>query len=285
MSERRVTRQLTEVGGGALETFRASGSLPSLVLGAAHPAAVFHADTAQLLAGVAQADVICLNPRGFGRSTPPRQNAFEAIVDDIEAARQTLGVPRWIFWGMSGGGWLAQMYAHRHPDALAGIIVESSCTCFRERLGDPSCGVSPYFHAWRVPLRARGLLAEESHAAPSTVENPEWIEVEGVGQVFRDRGGPALLVAPAPLDEPMRRAMPLLWTFDSRDWIEALRIPTLVIAGGADPVVPVHRVRAIHEAIPNSTFALVPDAGHVPSAERRPVAIEAVRAFLASLHP
>jgi len=282
MSERNATRALVDVAGAELETFRAGAAGGSLVIGAAHPARVFSADTAQLLAGIAEADVICLNPRGLGGSSPPRQAAFEDMVDDIEAARQRLALPRWVFWGMSGGGWLAQIYARRHPEALAGIIVESACTSFRERLGDPSCTLSPFFHAWRAPLRARGLLLEESHANPSTVEQPEWLDVEGVGQIFHDRGGPALLVAPAPLDEPMRRAMPLLWTFDSRDWIDSVRVHALVVAGGADPVVPVHRVRAVHEAIPESAFVVVPDGGHVPSAERRPAAVDAVRAFVAS---
>jgi pimeloyl-ACP methyl ester carboxylesterase len=281
MSEQRTTRELVDVGGATLETFR-TGEATGTLIGAAHPARVFSADTAQLLAGIAQTHVLCLNPRGLGGSSPPRQTDFDAMVEDIEAARRKLGLTRWVFWGMSGGGWLAQIYARRHPEALAGIIVESACTSFRERLSDPACALSPFFHAWRVVLRARGLLHEESHVDPSPIENPEWMDVEGVGQIFHERGGPALLVAPAPLDEPMKRAMPLLWTFDSRDWIENVRVPALVIAGGADSVVPVHRVRAVHEAIPGSTFVVVPDGGHVPSAERRPLAADAVRAFLAT---
>jgi pimeloyl-ACP methyl ester carboxylesterase len=76
--------------------------------------------------------------------------------------------------------------------------------------------------------------------------------------------------------------MPRFWTFESRSWLGELRTPTLVIAGSTDPVVPVARVRAVHEAVPGSSFALVP-GGHVPSSQRSPEAAAAIRAFLGRL--
>lgn len=253
----------------------------ALVVAAAHPASAFGADTARLIAGITQTGVVCINPRGLGGSSPASDISFERMVDDIESVRRQLGLPRWVFWGMSGGGWLAQLYARRHPDALAGIIVESACACFRDRLADPACALSPFFPAWHEPLRARGMLVEGSHANASAADDIEWTEVEGVGQVFRRRCGAALLVSPMPIDPDMKRAMPVLWTFDSRGWLDELRTPALVMAGSADPVVPVHRVRALHRALPGSTFVVIEGGGHVPSAEGRPEAVEAVRAFLA----
>jgi pimeloyl-ACP methyl ester carboxylesterase len=56
-----------------------------------------------------------------------------------------------------------------------------------------------------------------------------------------------------PLDDDMKRAMPVLWEFDARPWLQELRIPALVLAGNADPVVPVHRVRQVHQALAGST--------------------------------
>ena len=79
--------------------------------------------------------------------------------------------------------------------------------------------------------------------------------------------------------------MPLLWTFDSRDWLRDLEIPALVIAGSADPVVPVHHVRRVHEQLSDSFFLLVDGGGHVPSAEERPETAQAVRSFLAERRP
>ncbi|PYQ56565.1 MAG: hypothetical protein DMF53_25215, partial [Acidobacteria bacterium] len=137
------------------------------------------------------------------------------MVDDLEAVRRSLDLERWVFWGMSGGGWLAQIYAHRHPDALAGIIVEGACPCFRERLADPVCVLSPFFPAWRGALETAGLLDPESHREAG-LDDTEWIEIPNVGSVFRRRNGPALLISPMPVSDGMRRVMPELWKFDSR---------------------------------------------------------------------
>jgi pimeloyl-ACP methyl ester carboxylesterase len=156
------------------------------------------------------------------------------------------------------------MYAQRYPDALLGIVVESACLCFRERLADPSCALSPFFPAWRAALTAADLLDPNSHLEPSAGDDTEWIEVPGVGEIFRRRGGPALLVAPGALSGEMKSAMPAFWEFDARSWISSVSVPTLVIAGSADPIVPVHCVRAVHESIATSDFISV-EGGHVPS--------------------
>jgi len=272
--------RLIDIDGAQIESFQVCSDSNGLCVAASHPADVFNGNTANFLAGITQTSVVCINQRGLGQSSPTEAISLEQMVDDIESVRLRLALPPWVFWGMSGGGWLSQIYALRHPNALAGIIVESACVSFRARLADPECALSPFFPAWRNALQTRGLLAPDSHSDPSPVHDAEWVDVEEVGQVFRRRGGPALLVSPMPIDQHMKRAMPQLWSFDSRDWIKELRIPALVLAGDSDPVVPVHRVRQVHEAIPESTFVVVKDGGHVPSSEQHGEAMAAVRRFL-----
>ncbi len=275
-----VTRRLIDIDGAQVETFGRAVDSAAPAVCAAHPAAVFGAQTVEHLARVALGTVVGVNSRGLGGSTPAERVSLEQMVDDLEAVRRELALPRWVFWGMSGGGWLAQIYAHRHPDALAGIIVESACLCFRERLADPACFLSPFFPAWRGGLQDAGLLAEDSHAAPSTAEDTEWREVEGVGEVFRHRGGPALLVAPLPLEAEMKNAMPVLWTFDSRAWIRTVQVPALVVAGDRDPLVPVPHVRAIHEAVEGSAFVIVEGGTHVPSSQPHRKALDTISGWL-----
>lgn len=241
---------------------------------AAHPAEPLGEGAVELLTAASGARVVCVSPQ---------RPTLEEMVDDLEAVRRSLDLERWVFWGMSGGGWLAQIYAHRYPDALAGIIVESACPCFRERLADPVCVLSPFFPAWRTALETAGLVDPESHRDASPADDSEWIEIQDVGSVFRRRNGPALLVSPMPVSDGMRRVMPELWKFDSRAWLSTIRVPTLVLAGTADPVAPVTHVHAVHEAIPGSRWVAVEGAGHVPVAEKRPEAGEAVRGFLGEL--
>jgi pimeloyl-ACP methyl ester carboxylesterase len=276
-----------DVADGQLEVFVGGVDDPDAPLvAAAHPASAFGEATIDLLAEIAGVRVVCPNPRGLGESSTlpdDRPQSLSDVVDDLETVRRRLGHARWTFWGMSGGGWLAQIYAHRHPSALAGIVVESACPCFRARLADPACVLSPFFPAWHDSLDDAGLFDASSHDEPSDAADGEWIALEGVGSVFHRPGGPALLVAPFPVDPAMRRAMPMLWTFDARVWLASIRVPTLVLCGDQDAVVPVAHARAVHEAIAGSGFLVVEGAGHVPTVERRPEVHGAVRSFLASL--
>lgn len=278
-----VQRTVIDIGGAELEVFLGGSSDPvAPTICTAHPASAFAEGTVTLLAGMVPARVVCINVRGIGLSSPVADlgaTMYDDMVDDIESVRRRLGIGRWTFWGMSGGGWLAQVYAHRHPTALASIVVESACACFRQRLADPACMLSPFFPAWRERLQAAGLLSETAHDDPSP-DDTEWIDVEGVGRVFRRHDGPALLVSPMPLEPGMARAMPILWTFDSRGWLSTVRVPTLVLCGSDDPIVPVAHSHAVHQAIAGSRFVVVEGASHVPTVQGRPEAAEAVRGLV-----
>ena len=279
-----IEHQRVDVGSAELEVFT-GGPIRSDVpmVCAAHPGDDIGDATVALLAAAANTRVMCINLRGLGGSSALPSSAsytLESMVEDLDAVRQRLGIGPWVFWGMSGGGWLAEIYARRHPEALSGVIVESCCQCFRERLADPQCALSPFHPMWRAKLEAARLLDPNSHAEVGT-SGLEWIELEGVGSVFRRRGGAALLVSPTPLSAEMRRVMPTLWAMDARKWWKHVRTATLVLAGTADPVLPLAHAKAVHEAVTNSTFVAVEGAGHVPTTAKRAEATEAVRTFLA----
>jgi pimeloyl-ACP methyl ester carboxylesterase len=278
-----VGRLMVSVDVADLEIFRSDPvDQRGPLISAAHPADAFGEQTVQLFGSIASAQVICVNPRGIGGSSPAEHCTLEQMVDDLEVVRQRLKLGPWVFWGMSGGGWLAQIYMHRHPKALKGIIIESTCACFQERLANPACVLSPLFPSWRPALAEAGLLPESADAIPVPVEGAEWIELKSVGQVFRKRNGPALLVSPAPLSKEMLRAMPMFLAFDSRRWLNQMHtpVPALIIAGTDDPVVPLAHARAVHEAISGSVFLAIDGGKHVPSLEQRPEIERAIQNFL-----
>lgn len=272
-------RELVAVGGGAIEIFSAGAiDAGAPVVAAAHPASAFGQDTAHLLAETAGICAVCINPRGLGGSSPaPATYGLADMVDDLDAVRVQLGVRRWTFWGMSGGGWIGLQYAHRHPASLDGLVVESACACFRERLADPECVLSPVFPAWQPALAAVGRAAATADEGPASSADVEWIEIESIGAVMCRRSGGALLVSPGALPPEMARALPNLWAFDARPWLPTLAVRTLVVAGTADPIVPLRHVRALHQAIAGSRFVAVQGGGHVPTTERHPQIADAMR--------
>lgn len=278
-----MRQQLVPVTGGHVEvaSYGEPIATADTLICASHPIEAFGEKTAALLANASGAAVVCVNPRGIGDSSAIDGQSYELVhaIDDLEAVRRRLAVKRWVFWGMSGGGWLGQVYARRYPQSLRGVILESVCACLRERANDAECVLSPQFPAWREALAASALLDSAPQSACSR-ESLEWVDGPGTGATLRRKGGSAVLVSPVPASAVMRRMLPMLFEFDARPWLNAMTVPALVIGGTADPILPVRHARALHEALPNSELLVVEGAGHVPVSESRSQVATAVRAFL-----
>jgi len=123
-----MTRQMVQVDGAELDVLVGGhDESAAATVCTAHPTESMDRALG-LLADITQARVVCVNPRGVGGSSPPAgppDSVLECMVDDLETVRLAIGVDRWVIWGMSGGSMIAQVYAHRHPHALAGLILDT----------------------------------------------------------------------------------------------------------------------------------------------------------------
>jgi pimeloyl-ACP methyl ester carboxylesterase len=63
------------------------------------------------------------------------------------------------------------------------------------------------------------------------------------------------------------------------DRLAAVAIPTLVVWGAADRIIPVEHGHAYAEAIPGAEFQLIQDAGHLPRLETPDLLARLVWAF------
>ena len=62
-------------------------------------------------------------------------------------------------------------------------------------------------------------------------------------------------------------------------------MPTLIVWGASDPIIPVAHALAAHEAIPGSRLEIFPDVGHFPHCEAPERFVETVSEFIASTTP
>jgi len=72
------------------------------------------------------ARVIYYDQRGCGLSdyNPGKDRySVDQAVSDLEALRAALGINKWVVLGYSYGGFLAQLYALKHPDRLSGLVL------------------------------------------------------------------------------------------------------------------------------------------------------------------
>ena len=232
---------------------------------------LFSRETTDLLSSIAEVPVVAVGP-------PQGATSLEEIVAAMEEKRRSLDLARWVIWGMSGGSFLGQLYAHMYPAAVVGLILASSGPYFRTTVEDPDCILSPRNSAWSSKLSAARLLDGEYEKGPTA-----WELVAGVGWVFRRASGPVLVVSPDEPSAELQAIMPAMWTFDARPWLGTVAAPTLVISGTADPVVPLRHAEALAALIPNARFVAIDGAGHIPLTDHRVEVEREVHSFLRSL--
>jgi len=96
---------------------------------------------------------VLFDQRGCGRSTPHasdpatslRHNTTDHLVADMELLRDYLGIDRWLVTGGSWGTTLSLVYAERHPDRVAEIMLSAITTHRRAETDWLYQGVAQFF--------------------------------------------------------------------------------------------------------------------------------------------
>ncbi|SCZ61082.1 prolyl aminopeptidase [Thiohalomonas denitrificans] len=76
--------------------------------------------------------IILFDQRGAGRSKPHaalENNNTQALVNDIEAVREHLGIEQWLVFGGSWGSTLGLVYAETHPQRVLGMVLRGIFLC------------------------------------------------------------------------------------------------------------------------------------------------------------
>ena len=63
-------------------------------------------------------------------------------------------------------------------------------------------------------------------------------------------------------------------------WLHRVKVPTQIIWGDGDRIIPPAYAEAFHRLIPGSTLTMIPNAGHLPHVERTPAVTQAMQSFL-----
>jgi pimeloyl-ACP methyl ester carboxylesterase len=70
---------------------------------------------------------------------------------------------------------------------------------------------------------------------------------------------------------------------DSTSTLGLIKVPTLIVHGADDQIIPVSESKAMHAGIPGSYLEIIPDAGHLPNLEQAQLFNQAVEKFLSKL--
>jgi len=187
--------------------------------------------------------VVAWDAPGYGGSDDPLVPlTLSDLADRAVRLLDELGFEQAHVLGVSMGGVIAQLVHHRHPRRVQSLI-----------LADTNTG--------------GGGLPEPERSA----------RVEGRLEAL-ERAGPRGMAEVRPAG--YRAAAIALGQTDLAPLLGEIAVPTLVIHGELDKVVPPEIGRFLAEHIPGAQFVLIPDAGHVANQEQPEAFNEAVREFL-----
>jgi pimeloyl-ACP methyl ester carboxylesterase len=185
----------------------------------------------------------------------PAPYTLSDMANDALGLMEQLGLPRFHVAGASMGGMIAQTIAIDHPERLRSLTsVISSPGGRRYSVSDPRALLAILKPA---PLEPTALLNRMIEVMKLLNGN----ELPFEEQIVRD-----LLLAQAPTRSSpiaaLRQFMAILESGDRRQRLRNLHLPTLVIHGTRDPLLPLRGARATTRIIPGARLAIMPGMGH-----------------------
>ena len=196
------------------------------------------------------ATVIGIDHRGHGRGLRPDEPfSLEDCADDAAAVVRKLGAERVIAVGYSMGGPIAMLLARRHPELVAGLVLQATAM------------------EWRATRRERTRWQISRMFGPIT---RRFVRPRLVRLVFARRFPrrhvlrPHLgwMLAEWRRNDPwhMAQAARALSRFDARPWLASLGVPTVVVLTTRDQLVPPRKQRQLAET---ASAAVIPlDGDH-----------------------
>ncbi|HEX2038412.1 MAG TPA: alpha/beta fold hydrolase [Acidimicrobiales bacterium] len=216
------------------------------------------------------ARLVAPDHRGHGRGLRSEERfSLEAAADDVAALLRHLDAAPAVLVGYSMGGPIAMLAWHRHPDVVAGLVLQATALEWRASWYER--------FVWRfmalVELSLRlgtpdgiieRLLRDAIERCPEIAPLRGWLKGE------LRRGDPADLA----------QAGRALGLYDARPFAGSVDVPTVVVVTTKDRLVRPKKQRALAAAVPGArmlTLAADHDAPLLKMQEFRAVTTEALR--------
>lgn len=213
--------------------------------------------------------VLLYDNRGIGNSPMPRgQFSISDLAADAIAVLDAAGVEKAHVYGVSMGGVVAQEIALAYPERVRSLVL--GCT------GAPDGVPVPVPRSARLRRLIPRKLA--IRLLPGVITSSLYGTNPPRDAVREDLAILASTRAPAWVIEEQGRAV---GAYDSRSRVPSLTVPTLVLHGTADRVVPLFRGEDLTALIPGARLHVLEGAGHNYVTDVGDAANEPVLRFLA----
>jgi pimeloyl-ACP methyl ester carboxylesterase len=149
------------------------------------------------------------------------------------------------------GGFVAQEMYARFPDRIAALVLAFTSPAF----GGGGSQFARQFIAARIgPLDEGKTMAQVAKALMPSMRGTK-SDPQGLAHAER--------VMSAIPPETYRKAVQMLTTFDRKDQLEKIAVPTLLVAGSDDRIAPPTVMESMARRIPHAEFVLLEGCGHL----------------------
>jgi len=217
--------------------------------------------------------VIVFDNRGTGESSAPRGGfRIRDLADDAARVLDAEGLRQAFVFGISMGGMIAQELVLRHPERVCALALGATFGGHR-RSHKPKLSAARDLLLVSLFSRRPGRMARLLVSDEFFARHPEHFAL-WLARLSRPRRSTA------------RRQIVAIALHEAERRLPQVRVPTLVISGDRDRLVPVENSRRLAQVIPGARLVELPGAGHAFPFEQ---AEETVRVlaehFLASARP
>jgi pimeloyl-ACP methyl ester carboxylesterase len=243
-----------------------SGEPLLLIMGLSYPSYMWHRSRPAL---AKRFRTIALDNRGVGQSdAPPGVYSMAMMAGDAAAVLDAAGTESAHVFGVSMGGMIAQEFALQYPNRVRSLIL--GCTA----AGGPHA-VQAEPEALQALLR-HDVTPEESKEAIIPFIYDVATPFERIDEDM------AIRMKWYPTAQGYMGQLQGIFGWEAYSRIAQITVPTLVIHGETDRLVPAANARFIAERIPGAKLVLIPNASHIFETDQPAVAHQAILEFLAA---
>jgi pimeloyl-ACP methyl ester carboxylesterase len=218
--------------------------------------------------------VVAFDNRGTGQSDKPDiPYTMDMMAGDLSGLLEAIGVDVAHIFGVSMGGMIAQHFALNYPKKVISLI-----------LGCTTCG-GP--HSIIADVEAMSALSDIERMQRQTPEERAREMIPFLwSQEFINKNEDFIKQFIAKITEyvtPLHGYIGQVEAITGHDTYERLpeiKVPTLVIAGDADRLVPVENSRLLASRIPNAELVILKNMGHGFNIEAEDATNKAILRFL-----
>lgn len=159
--------------------------------------------------------------------------------------------------GWSLGGMLAQQAALLAPERIRALILVGSTPSFMQRSDWPNAQAPELLDTFKAALAENPKTTLQRFVA---LLNQGDKQARALGRVLLA----GLNTNGLPNTEALKQGLDFLQDVDLREQVSSLSMPTLLIHGAHDPLMPLSAAHWLNDRLPQSRLEVFPDAAHAP---------------------